>query len=61
MKHRLKIVGWVLLMVIGMVLTMMLGILLAPIWALIWLICGWWFPSAAVSWMQDNFPEEITS
>lgn len=61
MKYRLRLIGYFVLMVIISFLCLMITILLAPIWAIVWIIYGWWLPKEVFKWLEDNFPEEVTS
>lgn len=61
MIHRLKIVGWFALLIFTSFAIVLITVLLIPIWVIVWVVCGWWFPKEIVNWLEDNFPGEVTS
>ena len=61
MKKRLIIVGWYFLMLIAAIVFIIFGVLLSPIWAVVWLITGWWIPMEFYKWVERNFPTDITT
>lgn len=60
MKKRLKSIGWFIFIIVIMFITILLTILLVPIWTIIWIVWGWWFPKAIITWIEDTFPDDIT-
>ena len=61
MKHRLKIVGWWVLATLIGLLWLILTVLFIPIWCIVWILVGKFYPSKTFNWIGDNLPNYITS
>jgi hypothetical protein len=56
MKDRLKLVGWWMIALPSCLLFCVLTITLFPLWAIIWVLTGWWFFKEGSRWIEATFP-----
>lgn len=61
MKKRLKLTGWFIVGVLSVIIITALGVVLIPVWGILWIITGKFYPSKAITWLEDNLPYEVTS